>query len=182
MDWRYEELKKKAPKFYPLTNLFGIQLFPTAIVFAQLACAIFTINMDPQADFLTFVGAIIIFLSALIQLIADQQMKRFKARTKGEKKCIEEGLWKYSRHPNYFGEIMVWWGVCLIYLDAVETLNFMIISPILMTSLFLFISIPWMERKILKTRPEYKDYQKRVSMIIPFFRKEHEDDRLLDRA
>lgn len=182
MDWRYVEMKRKAPKLYPLTNLFGIQMFPTAIVFAQLACALMMIKINPQANFLTFLGAAIIGISALIQLIADQQMKRFKARTHGEKKCIEEGLWKYSRHPNYFGEIMVWWGVYVMYLDAVETLDFMIISPILMTSLFLLISIPWMERKILQTRPEYMDYQKRVSMIIPFFRKERDEDRLLDRA
>ncbi len=182
MDWRYDAMKKKAPRWYPLTNLLGIQLFPTGIVFAQLALAIFVIESNPRAEFLTFVGAFVIMISATIQLIADQQMKRFKVRTKGEKKCIEEGLWKYSRHPNYFGEIMVWWGVYAIYFSVYKTLDLMIISPIMMTSLFLFISIPWMEKKILRTRPEYSAYQKRVSMIIPFFRKEKEDDPALNKA
>lgn len=182
MDWRYQAMKEKAPKLYLLTNLFGIQLFPTAIVFAQLALGIFYIQENPKATLLTWIGSIIIFLAAFIQFIADEQMKKFKKRTMGEKKCIEEGLWKYSRHPNYFGEVMVWWGVYLIYLSMVKTLDFMIISPIMMTSLFLFISIPWMERKIIKSRPEYQDYQKRVSMLIPFFRKDKENEASLKNA
>lgn len=172
MDWRYQAMKEKAPKIYLLTNLFGIQLFPTSIVFAQLALAIFFIEKNPNMNFITVFGALMILVAAIIQFVSDEQMKNFKQRTKGEKKCIEEGLWKYSRHPNYFGEVMVWWGVYVMYLSMVKTLDLMIVSPLMMTSLFLFISIPWMERKIIKTRPDYKAYQKRVSMLIPFFRKE----------
>ena len=182
IDWRYEEMKQKAPKLYLLTNLFGIQLFPTSIVFVQLILAILFIEKHPTINLLTLIGSLVIVIAALIQFIADEQMKRFKKRTKGEKKCIEEGLWKYSRHPNYFGEVMVWWGIYLIYLSMAKRLDFMIISPIMMTSLFLFISIPWMERKIIRTRPEYADYQKRVSMLIPFFRKEDEQEASLKNA
>ena len=182
IDWRYEEMKQKAPKLYLLTNLFGIQLFPTSIVFVQLILAILFIEKHPTINLLTLIGSLVIVIAALIQFIADEQMKRFKKRTKGEKKCIEEGLWKYSRHPNYFGEVMVWWGIYLIYLSMAKRLDFMIISPTMMTSLFLFISIPWMERKIIRTRPEYADYQKRVSMLIPFFRKEDEQEASLKNA
>lgn len=177
IDWRYQEMKEKAPKIYLLTNLFGIQLFPTSIVFAQLALAIFFIEKNPAMNFLTVLGALMILVAAIIQLVADEQMKRFKERTKGEKKCIEEGLWKYSRHPNYFGEVMVWWGIYVMYLSMVKTLDLMIISPVLMTSLFLFISIPWMERKIIKTRPDYINYQQRVSMLIPFIRNDKDSER-----
>ena len=182
MDWRYQEMKDKAPKFYLLTNLFGIQLFPTSIVFAQLALAIMVIKNNPEMNLITLLGALTIIIAAFIQLFADEQMKKFKTRTKGEKKCIEEGLWKYSRHPNYFGEVMVWWGVYIIYLSMVKRIDFMIISPIMMTSLFLFISIPWMERKIIRTRPDYKGYQRRVSMLIPFFRREDDKESELKNA
>lgn len=182
MDWRYQEMKDKAPKLYLFTNLFGIQLFPTSIVFAQLALALMFIKNNPELNLITLLGALIIIGAAFIQLFADEQMKRFKNRTKGEKKCIEEGLWKYSRHPNYFGEVMVWWGVYIIYLSMVKRIDFMIISPIMMTSLFLFISIPWMERKIIRTRPDYKGYQRRVSMLIPFFRREDDKERELKKA
>lgn len=181
MDWRYERMKEKAPKVYFLTNLFGIQLFPTLIVFAQLALGLFVIQGDLKANLGTLMGALMIVIAAIIQFIADTQMKRFKARTQGEKKCIEEGLWKYSRHPNYFGELMVWWGLYVIYLFT-YTFDIMIISPIMMTALFLFISIPWMEKKILKTRPEYQNYQSRVSMIIPFFRKKDQQETSIKEA
>jgi len=177
IDWRYQAMEEKAPKLYLLTNLFGIQLFPTSIVFIQLIGAIYLIEAGPRSTLLTFIGALIIIAAAIIQLISDQQMKRFKQKHLGEKKCIEEGLWQYSRHPNYFGEVMVWWGLYLMYLSYAKTLDLWIISPLLMTALFLFISIPWMERKIIKTRPEYRDYQKRVSMLIPFFRKEKEEQK-----
>lgn len=182
IDWRYQEMKEKAPKIYLLTNLFGIQLFPTSIVFAQLALAIFFIEKNPNMNFITVFGALMILVATIIQFVSDEQMKNFKQRTKGEKKCIEEGLWKYSRHPNYFGEVMVWWGVYVMYLSMVKTLDLMIVSPLMMTSLFLFISIPWMERKIIKTRPDYKAYQKRVSMLIPFFRKEKDVESELKNA
>jgi len=181
MDWRYQAMKEKAPKLYFLTNLFGIQLFPTAIVFVQLAAAIFFIELNPSANLLTWGGALMILCAALIQFIADEQMKKFKERTKGERKCIEEGLWKYSRHPNYFGEVTVWWGLYMMYF-SIFGFDLMMISPIMMTSLFLFISIPWMEKKILMTRPEYRSYQKRVSMLIPFFRKEEEQSPSIKHA
>lgn len=176
IDWRYQAMKEKAPKLFPLTNLFGIQLFPTLIVFVQLSHALMVINQNQGSIFFSLLGMLIIIFSTSIQLIADQQMKAFKKNHPKEKKCIDEGLWRYSRHPNYFGEIMVWWGLYLFYVGYVNVIDVMIIAPLMMTSLFVFISIPWMERKILITRPEYRDYQAKVSMLIPFFRKPDRDE------
>lgn len=176
MDWRYQEMKEKAPRLFPLTNLFGIQLFPTLIVFVQLSHALIVIKNNQGSFIFSLIGACIIILSAVIQFIADQQMKSFKKQHKGKKVCIDEGLWRFSRHPNYFGEVMVWWGLYLIYFGWMQRIDYMIIAPIMMTSLFVFISIPWMERKILLTRPEYREYQSKVSMLIPFFRKKETNE------
>jgi steroid 5-alpha reductase family enzyme len=171
-DWRYTMIKEKAPKLFLVSNLFGIHMMPTAIVFIQLLTLDKLLLSSIKSLPIVFAGFIIMIISAMIQYISDEQMRRFKGKSKGEKKCIEEGLWKYSRHPNYFGEIMVWWGLYIMYLGATLEIDFHIISPILMTSLFLFISIPMMEKKILLSRPEYAAYKERVSMIIPYFRKE----------
>jgi len=171
-DWRYTMIQKRAPKIYLISNLFGIHLMPTAIVFIQLLTIDKLFTSAVSSYVVVFIGFIIMILSALTQYISDEQMRAFKQRTKGQKLCIEEGLWKYSRHPNYFGEIMVWWGLYIIYFGVTFTINLYIFAPILMTSLFVFISIPMMEKKILLTRPMYKEYQERVSMLIPFFRKE----------
>jgi len=181
-DWRYTIMYKKSPKLFFLTNLFGIQLFPTLIVFVQLIGAIYFMRVDPSITVFTWIGFIVMVVSTVIQFIADGQMRQFKERTKGMKLCIEEGLWKYSRHPNYFGEVMVWWGLYFIYFGSVMRLDLLILAPFAMTSLFLFISIPWMEKKIIQTRPEYKEYQKRVSMLIPFFRKEENNHKVHENA
>ena len=85
MDWRYQAMKDKAPKLYLLTNLFGIQLFPTSIVFIQLILGIIVIKNNPEVNFLTMIGSLIIVVAAIIQFVSDQQMKNFKERTKGEK-------------------------------------------------------------------------------------------------
>ena len=171
-DWRYTMIYQKSPKLYFLSNLFGIQLFPTLIVFTQMIVATLFIVSRPTISIFTWIGFMIMILSAMIQFIADQQMKDFKEKTAGQKLCIEEGLWKYSRHPNNFGEVMVWWGLYIMYFGTVMKIDLLFISPIIMNALFLFISIPMMEKKILRTRPEYKGYQDRVSMLVPFFRKE----------
>ena len=80
---------------------------------------------------------------------------------------IEKGLWKYSRHPNYWGEILFWWG---LYLYAIGISHYMLIlAPISMTVMFLYVSIPWIEHKILRNRPQYNSYQERVNILIPEF-------------
>ena len=181
-DWRYNEIRDKAPKLYFLSNLFGIQLFPTLIVFIQLIAATHFIALNPSFNFIILIGSLMMIIAAIIQLIADEQMRQFKKEHIGQKVCMDRGLWKYSRHPNYFGEVLFWWGLYVMYLGAVQTLDVYMVSPILMTGLFIFISIPWMERKILRTRPEYRQYQKEVSMFIPFFRKESESKKALSKS
>lgn len=170
-DWRYTMIRKKQPKIWFLSNLFGINLMPTLIVFIQLIGAVRFLQSETGFDLLILIGFLITLSAAAIQFIADRQMMHFRLTHSGQKACIEEGLWKYSRHPNYFGEVWLWWGVWLMYFGASRTLDLTIIAPILMSALFLFISIPMMEKKILATRPEYQSYRERVSILIPFFPK-----------
>ena len=98
----------------------------------------------------------------IYEIISDQQLYKFKkSDTNG---IIEVGLWKYSRHPNYYGEILFWWG---LFIYSVNNNFYLIICPISMTLMFLYISIPWIENKILLTRPQYKDYQNRIHILFP---------------
>ena len=171
VDWRYLKIRDASPKLYPLTNLFGIQLMPTTIVFLQLILAVKVIEANPFIHPLIILGSLVIAMGAMIQFVADQQMRKHRQLNSDQKRIIDFGLWKYSRHPNYFGELSVWWGLYVIYLGSFQVLDVYILAPILMTMLFLFISIPLMEKKIIASRPEYQNYQKEVSMLIPFFRK-----------
>ena len=160
-DWRYVDLKKRTGKFYEFVNFSGIHMFPTLIVF--VCCLPFKFIVENSiTSIYVFLGFSICFIGVLYEIISDQQLFNFKKQNSNQ--IINSGLWKYSRHPNYYGEILFWWGL-FVYIIP-ENLN-LIIWPICMTIMFLYISIPWIENKILKTRPEYKKYQKNVNILIP---------------
>lgn len=174
VDWRYLMIRDKAPKLYFLTNFLAIQLFPTLIVFIQILVGIHIFEFAASLNLVFIIGFMMVITATIIQYISDEQMRKFRKSNQKEKRCIDEGMWRYTRHPNYFGEVMVWWGLYVMYVGIAKQLDIYILAPIAMSMLFVFISIPMMEKKILKTRPEYKLYQEQVSMIVPFFRKDDE--------
>jgi steroid 5-alpha reductase family enzyme len=169
-DWRYDYLKQRAPRIYLITNLFGIHLFPTIIVFLQLINSheiIEKSSSNNSINVLFIFGFAISIVSVIIQHFADKQMYEFRKGNQSKNSCIDNGLWKYSRHPNYLGELGLWLGVYIMYLSTVNRVNLNIVYPILMVGLFLFISIPMMEKKLMK-RPDYKEYKNKVSMLLPY--------------
>ena len=170
-DWRYTMIRSKNPKLWFLANLFGINLMPTLIVFIQMIGSYRFLTIGSGLNIVILIGFLLAILAAAIQFVSDRQMLNFRYRNKENKKCIDEGLWRLSRHPNYFGEVLMWWAVWTMYAGASGRIDFQIVAPILMTALFLFISIPMMEKKILLTRPEYRDYMRQVSALFPFFRR-----------
>lgn len=169
-DWRYDLIKKKSKKLYPIANLFGIQLMPTLMVYAQIYVGIQLMSLNEEISLYHVMPSLVMLGAVYIQHISDLQMRTFR-KNKNKSGVIDIGLWQYSRHPNYFGEIMVWVGLYGFYFLSTLSIDETIVAPILMISLFMFISIPMMEKKILSTRPLYKQYQKEVSMLIPWFKK-----------
>lgn len=179
-DWRYPMIRQNKPELWFFSNLFGINMMPTLIVFLQMVPAYFLLQSEPGFSLWMVLGFLMSIAATLIQYISDRQMYVFREDHKNQNKCISIGLWKYSRHPNYFGEVLMWWGVWVMYAGAVRV-DFLIIAPIMMTALFLFISIPMMEKKILMSRPEYQEYRDSVSMLVPFFpRKNHDEPSMGD--
>ena len=109
-DWRYVMLKAKKPKLWFLTNLFGINMMPTLIVFIQMLSLLQVIGYIGKVRIIFLIGVIISVGAALIQYISDKQMRTFRLLHTTKKACMRQGLWAYSRHPNYFGEVSFWWG------------------------------------------------------------------------
>lgn len=173
-DWRYTMLKAKAPSMWFFTNLFGINLFPTLIVFICMIPVYYGIFSERAYNLLTILGFLISIGSVIIQAVSDRQMDDFKKEHPG---CanIDSGLWKYSRHPNYFGEVMFWWGLYVMQLSVSPGIWFTIIAPVAMTMLFLFISIPMMEDHIMISRPGYIPYREQVSKFVPWPRRMQEE-------
>ncbi len=169
-DWRYTMLKRNSPRLWFFTNLFGINLIPTFVVFAALIPVYFgTISKD-SVNFLTVFGFIICIAAVILQFVSDRQMDLFRRNNLSSTQHIDSGLWRCSRHPNYFAEITFWWGLWLMQLSLAFQMWFTVAGPIIVTLLFLFISIPMMEKHITASRPEYFEYKKRVSMLVPWSR------------
>tara|TARA_B100001175_G_scaffold12282_1_gene9557 strand:- start:329 stop:1183 length:855 start_codon:yes stop_codon:yes gene_type:complete len=162
-DWRYIDMRKSSGKYFQFSNFFGIHLFPTLIVFA--CCIPMYDALNKQIDVFTYFGFSLCFIGVLYEIISDQQLYNFKKNNTG---IINSGLWKYSRHPNYYGEILFWWGIYFYGVSSGTVFN-LIFAPIAMTIMFLYVSIPWIENKIIKTRPKYLEYKNKVSVLSPEF-------------
>lgn len=118
---------------------------------------------------LDFIGALLWTLGLIFESIGDLQLMRFKAETANREKLLTTGLWKYTRHPNYFGEAVLWWGFYIIALAA--GYGWTIISPMLMTYLLMKVSGVAMLEKTMKHMPGYEEYLQRTSAFFPWFRK-----------
>ena len=118
---------------------------------------------------LDMIGFFLWTFGLLFESIGDLQLRRFKAGKANRGKILTTGLWRYTRHPNYFGEAVVWWGYYIITLAAGNWWT--VFSPILMTFLLVKISGVEMLEQIMESRPGYEEYQKRTSVFIPWFPK-----------
>ena len=167
IDWRYKQIKEKTKKFYQPVSLLGIHMVPTLIVFiASVPSFMYVINNN-SFEYLNIIGLVIMLIGILLELIADINMIQFKKIRTSRSQIINIGLWKYSRHPNYLGEITFWYGVALVFILSNTNMWYLIIGAILNTLLFLFISIPLAENNLKKYKDNYSLYQQKTRMLLP---------------
>lgn len=173
-DWRYNDVRPKTGSLFWPGSFFGFQLFPTVIVF--VGClplyAALTVGYAPL-NWLDGVALVVTLGAVWIEATADKQLCRYLQSSLAPGATFEGGLWAYSRHPNYFGEVGFWFGLWIFGLAAAPATELWWIAagPALMTLLFLFVSIPLIERRMLARRPDYPERIRRVSRIIPWFPK-----------
>ena len=168
-DWRYREIYRLAGFFYWPISFLGIHLLPSILVFlGSLALWPTLSDHNSQLTWLDGVAALVTLAAILIEAIADLQMQRFRRQSGPEKRVIPPGLWSASRHPNYFGEVLFWWGLYLFVPFAYPTFWWAIVGPLAILLLFLGLSIPLMERHLLTRYPPYAEYQRRVSAFFPW--------------
>ena len=165
VDWRYTMLKEKSGKLFQLVNLFGICMFPTLVVYGA-SLPIFVYASLTEFSYLDMIGSIIIMGGVFLEFIADWQMKIFIKYRTSKNLVIDYGLWKYSRHPNYLGEIAIWFGVALVLMIHNPTYWYFIFGAVINLLMFLFISIPMEEKHMLEYKPALKEYIKTTSMLL----------------
>ena len=167
-DFRYIDLKNNNRFLAFINDLFGIHLIPTLIVNASLYPIYIALTSDSLSN-LVYVGFILIIVAVTVQYISDDQMRKFRKDDKNFGKTMKYGLWKYSRHPNYFGEVSFWFGIYLFALASGETSMLLLACPMLMLALFVFISCPMMDNRSLKKRSDYREYMKKTPQLFMWF-------------
>ncbi len=169
-DWRYRDIRKQMRSFYWLVSFLGIHLMPTVLVF--LGCLTLWPNLSgrtTQLTWLDIVAALVTLTAVLTEGTADLQMRRYRRQTASSEQVTPPGLWSLSRHPNYFGEVLFWWGLYLFVPLSHPDFWWAIVGPVAILVLFLGTSIPLMERHLLAEHPTYIVYQQRVSAFFPWY-------------
>jgi steroid 5-alpha reductase family enzyme len=165
-DHRYRAIRARNQPGFALKSLylvFGLQGLLAWIISLPLLAAI----AAPGAlNLLDYPGAALMLFGLAFETIADRQLAEFKARPENRGRVLDRGLWRYTRHPNYFGEFCVWWGFYLIALAAGGWWT--AISPLLMSFLLLKVSgVVLLERDIGRRRPAYREYVERTNAFFP---------------
>jgi steroid 5-alpha reductase family enzyme len=166
-DWRYDLLQRKSGQYFPLVNLFGIQIMPTLIVYACLLPGFYYLMHGGGINIGVVLGLLLIVGGTVLELVADYQMQLFKIKRKDRTCIIRSGLWQHSRHPNYLGEITVWWGVYLVMVSTYSELWFLGVGALLNTALFLFISIPMAEKHLASYKNDFESYLAETRRLFP---------------
>lgn len=171
-DWRYDDLEAASGRFYWFVSFAGIHMFPTVQVFLGCIAAYPALVTGRQPlGWLDGVAFVVTAGAIAIEATADLQLRRFVASERKPEDVLDTGLWAYSRHPNYFGEICFWLGLLLFGVAAGPFRWWMIAGFLAITLMFVFISLPMIDRRMLRRRPHYAEHMKRISSIIPWFPK-----------
>jgi steroid 5-alpha reductase family enzyme len=174
-DWRYVQIRDETRGRLPwwLVSLTGIQVMPTVVVFAGLLAAWPAVAVDAPLGPLDALAAAVTLTAIAVEAAADWQLHRFAGDPAKRGRILETGLWRYSRHPNYLGEIGFWWGLWLFGLAAAPSWWWTIVGPIAMILLFTLVSVPLMDRRSLTHRHRYAIHMNQTRALLPLPRLFH---------
>lgn len=172
-DYRYQAMRRHHREQFWWRSFFTVFLFQGALTwFISLPLQLGIVSSARVGVTILDIAGIAFWLAGFVfESIGDYQLARFKADPANTGKVMSRGLWRYTRHPNYFGDAMVWWG---IYLVAASTPagRWTMLSPLLMHILLVRVSgVALLEKKLLKTREGYAEYVARTSAFLPWIPK-----------
>jgi len=168
-DYRYVAMRKKFGDRFWWISFFQVFLLQGVLMWVVSLPVQLSASAEEPASFgpLALVGIALWTVGFLFETVGDAQLARFKADPANRGQVMDQGLWRFTRHPNYFGDFCVWWGIFLV---AAETGpgRFGIIGPIVMSTLLMRVSgVAMLERTIGKRRPGYAEYVARTSAFFP---------------
>ncbi len=169
-DFRYQQWRKRWGRFFFVRSylqIYWLQMLLTCVI----ALPLFLLyHQQEAASIFTYLGALIAITGFVFESVSDYQLAQFKKNSAHKGQLIESGLWRYSRHPNYFGEALFWWGISVICAPLTHN-GLWLISPIVITVLVRYISgVPMLEQKYANNL-SFQNYAAKTSCFIPWWPK-----------
>ncbi|HET7555794.1 MAG TPA: DUF1295 domain-containing protein, partial [Gaiellaceae bacterium] len=168
VDHRFDGMREHPLRF---ARFWILQAVTVAVVMLPVS---YLLDRDDPPGFGAWAtaGAAVWLVGLLVEAVADAQKSAFRAKDENRGRFVASGLWRYSRHPNYFGEMLVWWGLFLYVVPVLHGAAFAVVAgPVFITLLLLFVSgIPPLERSADEKYgddPAYRDYKRRTSILVP---------------
>lgn len=166
-DWRYAQYRKRfSPFIFQAISFTGLHFVPTIVVYGGMVSALLAIRREYFAP-LSFIGIIVMGGAIALEYIADTAIHTFLREHGHEHRTCNVSVWRYSRHPNYLGEMLFWTGLYLYFVALCPGVWYAGLSFLSIIALFLLVSIPMMEKHNLERRTDYAKYQSETPMLIP---------------
>jgi steroid 5-alpha reductase family enzyme len=167
-DFRYREIRQRTGRAYWPVSFLGIHLAPSVWVFLGTLPLYPLLALPGRALSALDLAAAIVTAGALaLEAVADRQLHAFVRRRRDAAEVLDSGVWAWSRHPNYLGEILFWWGLFLFGIAAEPRWAWSVVGPIAITMLFVFISVPWMDRRMVARHPAWAARMRTTAALLP---------------
>ena len=165
-DWRYAQYRQKCskPVFY-LISFFGLHFVPTVVVYLGLVSGLLSIQQTRFAP-LSIIGIAVMLGAVLLELLSDTAIHKFLREHRGEKRTCDISVWRYSRHPNYLGEMSFWTGMYIYFVPLYPDKWYLGLGFLTIIALFLSVSIPMMEKHNMERRVDYAEYRSRTYVLL----------------
>jgi steroid 5-alpha reductase family enzyme len=170
-DYRYLAWRREWGRWFYLRSYAQVYLLQGTLLFlVSLPVMIINESQGKALDVLNGIGVCVWLFGFLFESVGDAELARFTKDPLNKGKLLQSGLWRYTRHPNYFGEVAQWWGIWLVALGVPRSW-FAIIGPLTISILILKVSgIPMLEKKMAEN-PDFAEYKRRTSVFLPWFPK-----------
>ena len=164
-DWRYAAYRKKYPPLiFHCVSFAGLHFFPTVVVYGGLVSGLFSMQVSDFSP-LSLIGVAVMLFAIGLEFVSDSAIHRFLREHKGERKTCDISVWKYSRHPNYLGEMSFWTGLYLYFVALCPRIWYKGLWFVAILIMFLVVSIPMMEKRNLARRADYAAYKAKTSRL-----------------
>jgi steroid 5-alpha reductase family enzyme len=168
-DYRYQAMRRRHGARFPIISLATVFSFQGLMMWiVSIPVQLGQVSDTPDVGLLGILGVIVWGIGIFFEAVGDYQLARFRSDPARAGTVMDRGLWRYTRHPNYFGDALIWWGFFVIAV-SVPSGGWTVFSPVLMTVLLVRVSgLALLEAGLRETRPGYADYVARTSAFVPW--------------